>query len=180
MVAINGMEWIRMSPMEERSLLKRFLFPKMTGAYMARVLCVALAAFLFFYYLLVPVRLRGKSMEPTLRDGSLHFILAGSYLISGPEPGDIVGIKLAGRRVVLLKRIVAEGGETVSFRDGALFVDGKPRPEDYLKTGCDWNYPDRKIGTGNYFVVGDNRSVPMEHHDFGEVPARRIMGKLLW
>jgi len=166
--------------MRSRTLLKEFLFPRLTGSLLLRMVLVAAASFLFFYFLLVPVRLRGRSMEPTLMDGSLHFILAASYLFSGPEPGDIVGIKLAGRRVVLLKRVVAEGGETVSFREGVLFVVGKPRPENYLKMECDWNYPDRKIGTGNFFVVGDNRSVPMEYHDFGEVPAKRIMGKLLW
>ena len=168
------------SVMNASAVWKNFLFPRLTPRLLLRMAAVATASSLLFYFVLVPVRLKGRSMEPTLRDGSLHFIFAGSYVFSDPRPGDVVGIRLAGRRVILLKRVVAAGGETVSFRDGVLFVDGKPRAEKYPVTECDWNYPERKIGPGDFFVVGDNRSVPIEHHDFGEVPAKRIMGKLLW
>ncbi len=166
--------------MNFRKVMKDFLFPRLTRRLFLRMAVVAVASLLLFYFVLVPVRLRGKSMEPTLENGSLHFILTCSYLFSEPEAGDVVGIRLAGRRVLLLKRIVAVGGETVSFRDGSLFVDGSLREEPYLRSECDWNYGERKIGAGNYFVVGDNRAVPMENHDFGEVPGKRIAGRLIW
>lgn len=169
-----------MRHMDIRGALRAFFFPRPDRRLLLRMLAVALASLLFFYFVVVPVRLRGRSMEPTLRDGSLHFLFAASYLFSEPRNGDIVGIKLAGRRVVLLKRVVAVEGETVSFENGVLMVGGTRRPEPYVKGECDWNYPGRVISSGNVFVVGDNRSVPMESHDFGEVPKKRIMGKLIW
>lgn len=166
--------------MDVRKALTAFFFPRPGRRLLLRMLAVTLASFAVFYFVVVPVRLKGGSMEPTLRDGSLHFMFAGSYLFSEPKPGDVVGIKLAGRRVVLLKRVVAVGGERVSFENGTLMVNGKPRREPYIKGECDWNYPARVVARGNVFVVGDNRSVPMESHDFGEVSKKRITGRLIW
>jgi signal peptidase I len=166
--------------MENNSLLRKFFFPRLTRSYLLRIAVVALLSYIVFSFVLVPVRLRGKSMEPTFRDGSLHFIFAQSYLFSGAGKGDVVGIKLAGRKVVLLKRIVAVEGEKIAFRKGVLMINGEPRNESYVKGDCDWDYSEKEIRKGNVFVVGDNRSVPAERHDFGEVSRKRILGRLIW
>jgi len=166
--------------MDGRKAVKEFFFPRLTRSSLLRMAAVAMGAFALFYFVLVPVRLRGKSMEPTLRDGSFHFIFAPAYAFSPPKAGDIVGIKLAGRKVLLLKRVVALEGDRVAFQNGSLIVNGSERPEPYLKGEYDWNYPEREVGQGSIFVVGDNRGAPMERHDFGVVPKKRIMGTLIW
>lgn len=166
--------------MEDESVLKKFFFPKMTKAFLARAVFVALSSCLFFSFVVIPMRLKGASMEPTLRDGSFHFIFAQAYLFSRPQKGDVVGIRLAGRRVLLLKRIVAVEGEKVAFMDGILFVDAVPVSEPYIVGKCDWNYDEKPVEEGKVFVVGDNRLVPMESHDFGEVSKSRIAGRLIW
>jgi signal peptidase I len=172
--------WDRISSMGTRGALKEFFFPRLTGWLLIRMLAVALAAYLFFSFIVIPIRLRGRSMEPAYSDGSLHFLFAQSYLFGEPEKSDVVGIRLSGRKIVLLKRIVARGPEKVSFRKGVLYVNGNPQDEPYLKTPCDWEYDEKEIRKGDVFVVGDNRSVPIEMHDFGEVSEKRIMGKLIW
>ena len=160
--------------------LREFLFPSPRPEFFLRVILVALCAYLFFGHVLTPFVSRGMSMEPTYHDGSFNFIWKGKYWLSGPERQDVVTVRLAGERVVYLKRVVAFPGETVEFKDGVLFVNGKPQQEPYVKGPCSWNLPPRKVEPGQVYLVGDNRSMPMEQHDFGQTSERRIVGAPLW
>ncbi len=78
--------------------------------------------------------------------------------------------------MVYLKRVVAFPGETVEFKDGVLFVNGQPLQEPYVNGPCNWNLPPREVEPGQVYLVGDNRSMPMEQHDFGQTSERRIVG----
>jgi len=119
-------------------------------------------------------------MEPTYRDGGFTFCLAPRYLFSEPSRGDVVAVRLAGRRIMYLKRIVALAGETVAFDRGRLVVDGMLMPEPYVIYWGEWNLPPRLVKNGHVYVVGDNRSIPMESHVFGQTPIERIVGTPLW
>jgi signal peptidase I len=166
--------------MAEKTRLQKFLFPDLTRTFLLRAAAVALGAYLFFGFALQPLVLRGRSMEPTYRDGSVTFCWAGSYLFHGPRQGDVVAVRLAGRRVVLLKRVVALAGQTVAFVGGVLYVDGTPADEPYLQTPCAWDLERRTVEPGCVYVVGDNRDMPIEQHDFGQTPVTRILGKPIW
>ncbi len=119
-------------------------------------------------------------MWPTYSDGSMNFCFTLSYLFREPGRNDVVTIRLAGKRVMLLKRIVALEHDTVAFHDGRLFVNQKAVAEPYVSGPCDWNLPPRRVKTGHVYVVGDNRGVPMEMHHFGQTPVYRIAGVPLW
>jgi signal peptidase I len=164
--------------MNER--LRQFLFPSITPAFLIRVVFVAVCAYIFFGFVCTPFVIRGRSMVPTYRDGAFDFLWKPRFLFSGPERGDVVAISLAGDNVVYLKRVVALGGDTVSFKEGVLYVDGKAVDEPYVRGPCHWNLPPRKVEPGRVYVVGDNRSMPMEQHDFGQVSVRRIVGSPVW
>ena len=166
--------------MGEKGWLHRFLLPDFDRRFLLRAAAVALGAYLLFGFCLLPLVVRGRSMEPTYRDGSFTFCWAFSYLFHGPRRGDVVAVRLAGRRVVLLKRVVALEGEEVSFAGGVLFVDGAPAQEPYLRIPCDWNLEPRRVRPGHIYLVGDNRAVPMEQHDFGQTPVSRVLGRPLW
>ena len=81
---------------------------------------------------------------------------------------------------MLLKRIVALEGERIAFRDGKLFVNEQIKEEPYIEYPYNWNLPPREVEKGNVYLVGDNRNVPMERHDFGQTSIRRIIGAPLW
>ena len=115
-------------------------------------------------------------MEPTYRDGSINFVSTLRYRFREPRRGDIVAIALAGRRVMLLKRVVGLPGERLAFRDGTLIVNGRPTPEPYLKNGYDWNMPEVEINSDEFFVVGDNRQMPFETHLSGRAKRHKIVG----
>lgn len=77
---------------------------------------------------------------------------------------------------MLLKRVVALAGETVEFRRGALLVNGKMIKEPYVQYPSDWNLGPREVKSGKIYVVGDNRSVPLHQHHFGQVSVKRVVG----
>jgi len=81
---------------------------------------------------------------------------------------------------MLLKRVVAVEGEEVEFRDGKLFVDGKQMDEPYVRNSCGWNLSPRRVEKGHVYVVGDNRSMALENHAFGQAVIHRIIGAALW
>ena len=119
-------------------------------------------------------------MEPTYRDGRVNFCWRLSYIASEPARYDVVLVRFAGKKVMLLKRVVALEGETVEFRDGKLFVDGTQIDEPYVRYACDWNLTPRQVRKGHVYVVGDNRSMPIKSHNFGQTSTMRVMGTPLW
>lgn len=160
--------------------LRRFLLPDMNRRFALRTALVALTTLLVFTQVLIPLRIEGRSMEPTYRDTGFTLCWRWRYLLSSPQRGDVVAIRFAGPRVTLLKRIVGLPGETVAFRNGVLLINGNPINEPYMRTFSDWNLPPRAVAPGKVYVVGDNRGVPMEQHHFGQVEQERIVGGVLW
>ncbi len=160
--------------------VRAFFFPKLTLHFFIRAGSVALFAYLFFSFVLTPFMIRGKSMENTYHDGGFNFVFKERYLFSAPKRGDVVLVRMAGDEVMLLKRVVALSGEEVSFKNGVLFINGKALSEPYVKGPCDWNLPPRRVDKGNVYLIGDNRNMPMQYHDFGQVSVRSIVGGPLW
>ena len=90
--------------------------------------------------------------------------------------GDIVIIKY-DKGVYLLKRIVALPGDTVAFRNGKLVVNGEVIDESYVVYPCVWDMPPKTVAEDEFYVVGDNRSMPLHLHMQGAVKAYRIIGQ---
>ncbi len=119
-------------------------------------------------------------MEPTYHDGSINFTWRLHYLLNEPERYDIVTVRFAGKKVMLLKRVVALAGETVEFKNGKLLVNGKKIEEPYVRYPCNWDLEPRLVEEGNVYLVGDNRNMPLKQHTFGQTSIKRIMGVPLW
>ena len=119
-------------------------------------------------------------MEPTYHDGGFNFCSKLSYLFSKPRRFHVVAVRLAGDRVMLLKRVIALEDERVEFREGVLFVDSERVSEPYLRYPCHWNLTPRQVEKGCVYVVGDNRNMPMENHVFGQVEVKRVVGRVVW
>jgi signal peptidase I len=163
-----------------RNALITLALGKSPARTMKRTAATAVLCIIVFRFLLIPARLHGTSMEPAYRNNSFNFINTLAYIRKEPVRGDVVGIRLAGRRVMLLKRIIGLPGENLEFRGGQLFINGEPFPEPYLKTESDWDMPGAEIGPDEYFAAGDNRSMPIENHELGRVRRERITGKAVF
>ena len=160
--------------------IRQFFFPSITPKFLIRVSLVALLAYLFFGYLCIPFSVQGISMEPTYHNGGVNFCWRLRYLFSEPKRQEVVTVRFAGSKVMLLKRVIAFEGEKVEFRNGTLFVDGKEIEEPYVRYPCHWNLSPRQVEKDCVYVVGDNRSMPIESHHFGQASKKRILGMPLW
>jgi signal peptidase I len=162
------------------SAIKKFFFPKITSRYLLRVAVVGITAFIIFKYVCIPFRIQGESMAPTYVTGSFNFCLAPRYIFSKPALSDVVLVQMAGQKIMLLKRVVATEGQSIEFREGTIFIDGKKVNEPYVSGKSDWNLSPTTVKPGHVYVVGDNRSMPAEGHTFGQTPVNRIVGAPLW
>ncbi len=151
--------------------------PKRT---LARLAVITLLVLVFFNYITPPVRVDGTSMEPAFRDNALHIGNSIRYKYRDPQPGDVVIIRMAGRKLTHLKRILAVPGNSIEFRDGTLLVNGRIRNESYLVHTGNWNMQEMILSEDEYFVAGDNRDMPMEMHTMGAVDKSRIIGGILF
>jgi signal peptidase I len=159
---------------------KTFFLPEVNRAFIFRLLTVALSAAILFGFVLIPFRIQGHSMAPTYQDGGFNFCNRLRFVFSGPQPHDVVAIRLAGQRIMLLKRVVALEGDVVEFRAGRLFVNSRPVEEPYVHDPFAWDLPPRTVARGQVYVVGDNRRVPMHVHQFGQTSIDRVIGGPLW
>ena len=160
--------------------IRRFFFPRITLPFLIRISIFGLLAYLLFSYLFLPLWIKGNSMEPTYPSRGINLCWRLRYLFSKPKRHDVVVIRFAGDKVTLLKRVVAVEGEEIEFRDGRLFVNGRLIEEPYVRYPSQWNLSPRKVDKDCVYVVGDNRSMPIENHYFGQVSMERIMGGPLW
>jgi signal peptidase I len=145
----------------------------------ALVVALVIKTFLFqaFY---IP----SESMEPTLRPGDRVLVNKLSYDLHGIHRGDIVVFKRppaeAGDPTIkdLIKRVIGLPGETIEARDGQVYINGQPLKESYLPPGAvTTNLPLQKVGPGQYFVMGDNRTNSKDSRYIGTIPGSLIVGR---
>ena len=155
------------------------VFGRKPKATLVRILVLIVTSFVVFRFILLPIRVEGISMLPTYQDRSWNFVNRLAYRWHEPQRGDVVSIRLAGPHLMYMKRIIGLPDETVTFVNGRVLINGKVLDEPYEKSRCDWNCPPVTLGPNEYFVVGDNRTMPPEFHQHGETLRSRIIGKLL-
>jgi signal peptidase I len=145
----------------------------------ALIVALVIKTFLFqaFY---IP----SESMEPALRPGDRVLVNKLSYDFHSIHRGDIVVFKRppseAGDPTIkdLIKRVIGLPGETIEARGGQVYINGQPVKEPYLPPGTlTNNLPLQKIGPGQYFVMGDNRTNSKDSRYIGTIPGSLIVGR---
>ncbi len=138
--------------------------------------------FTFFFKLSTVV---GESMENTLYNGDRLVITA----INGElEYGDVVVVSQPnGYGKVLIKRVIAVGGQTVYFdaSTGKTVVDNVPLEEPYIKEEMNFTYSMQNryvVPEGYLFVMGDNRNNSSDSRDtyIGLIDERYVVGTVLY
>ena len=150
--------------------------PRLT---LVRAIILGVLTVAIFKTCILSVRVQGGSMLPTYKNNRVNFLNRLAYRKHGPQRGDVVGIRFAGPSVMLLKRVVGLPGERIGFHAGSVTVNGRAIAEPYVQFPSDWERDPVLLGPDEYFVVGDNRSMPMEDHTFGIARRERILGKAM-
>lgn len=146
----------------------------------------AIALFLFIYLLVMqPHKIKGSSMVPNFQDGEYLLTDKISYDFGTPKRGDVIVFNApVAQGEEYIKRIIGLPGETVSVRDGKVYVNGQILDEKYLPAGLQTSgnlfLQDGQTVTvpaSQYFVMGDNRPNSSDSRAWGFVTSREITGK---
>lgn len=140
-----------------------------------KYLLVVVGVFLVVMFVVTFQQVMGPSMEPTFYEGDVLLLDKLSYRFFKPSRNDIVVIEEDSKNMI--KRIIGLPGETISYKDNILYIDG----ESYKETTIDVETADFgpiTLGSDEYFVMGDNRINSMDSRDFGPVEKKHIVGRV--
>jgi signal peptidase I len=132
---------------------------------------------LFFYQ---PVRVEGTSMLPVLEDQDRLFINKFAYHFEEIHRGDVVVFLYPHDHTKsYIKRVIALPGDDLKIDRGTVFVNGVALKESYVpfRYEDDRSQPEMVIPKGEYFMMGDHRSISSDSRDFGPVARPLIYGK---
>jgi signal peptidase I len=146
--------------------------------------------------LLRTFRIISSSMEPTLRCAggvgctAAHDdrIITLRYLGISPKRGDVVVVEApplaalrCGSSGRFIKRVVGLPGETWAERSGYVYIDGRRLGESYVPASerDARTIAPARIPSGNFLLLGDNRSSSCDSRAWGTVRKKALLGKVV-
>jgi len=163
-------------------------------------LVAVVVAILINSYVLQAFQVKGESMLPTLENADSTFALK---LQTGYNYGDIVIIdsRIGEKRSLLepvmehpliaritgieheymwVKRVIGLPGDTLEFRDGGVFRNGKKLEEPYIKEPMRSEFSSVTVPEDHVFVMGDNRNYSTDSRRIGSIPLSNVIGKVIF
>jgi signal peptidase I len=128
-------------------------------------------------------------MQPTLYTNNYIFLSKQAYLLSEPKTGDIIVFNSDlpvdesnphGGNKLLIKRVIALQGDSITIAEGNVYVNGILMEEPYIYGDETVGYIDNLVvPVGEVFVMGDNRRVSIDSRSdrVGCVPVTDIVGR---
>jgi signal peptidase I len=143
------------------------------------VVAVAVSVFIILF-LYQPVRVEGTSMLPMLEDQDRLFINKFAYHFGEIHRGDVVVFLYPHDHTKsYIKRVIALPGDDLRIDHGMVWVNGHELSETYvpMKYEDDRSQPEMIVPDGDYFLMGDHRSISSDSRDFGPVSRELIYGR---
>lgn len=186
---------LRYNEDDERTLLEDIL------GFIKVFVVSAIVILLFVNFVAHPVRVDGRSMYPTLKDGEFGFTNVGGVLLNGVKRGDIVVVTMEekGQKTHWVKRVIGMPGDTISCVNDIVFINGKVLDEtqyidpNYRQSCVDQfgyfnkvpnadntdvqDFEEMKLGDDEYYVMGDNRPYSKDSRYVGPVKKSQLFAK---
>ncbi len=162
----------------EQTSLKREIIEWIIVIAISALLALALDKFI-----IVNAKIPSASMEPTIMTGDRLIGNRLAYINDLPQRGDIVIFKYPdNEKEYFIKRVIGLPGETVTVRNGLVYIDDSDTPldeSDYVVTTPLGDFGPYKVPEGAYFMMGDNRNNSMDSRYWNHpyVYKDKILGK---
>jgi signal peptidase I len=132
-------------------------------------------------FVVQPFVIPSAAMKPTIAVNDRVLVNKFVYRFDTPKRGDVVILDdPAGQTPMLIKRVIAVGGETVDVRGGSVYVDGVKlvEPYTYGKPSEPGPYPlPAFVPPGDVWVMGDNRTNSQDSRWIGPQPVSDVHGQ---
>ncbi len=136
-------------------------------------------------FVMTPVRVRGVSMNNTLKDKDIMLLDKISYRFNEIKRFDIVVIRWSDEEII--KRVIGLPGDEIQYKDNKLYVNGRLVEENFKKIEAaeleEYNtltIGNKKVPKDCYFVLGDNRPRSADSRIIGFVKKKDIVGKAVF
>ena len=162
----------------EQTSLKREIIEWIIVIAISALLALALDKFI-----IVNAKIPSASMEPTIMTGDRLIGNRLAYINDLPQRGDIVIFKYPdNEKEYFIKRVIGLPGETVTVKNGLVYIDDSDTPldeSDYVVTTPLGDFGPYKVPEGAYFMMGDNRNNSMDSRYWNHpyVYKDKILGK---
>ncbi|MBQ6493958.1 MAG: signal peptidase I [Erysipelotrichaceae bacterium] len=130
-------------------------------------------------FVLIPCVVEGSSMYPNLEAGDFgySFILTKNL---GLKRFDVVVIKTSdSSSKLIVKRVIGLPNETVEYIDNCLYINGEYIEEPFLVDAYTSDFTE-KLGSDEYFCMGDNRAVSRDSRFYGPFESKMIRSSHLF
>ena len=160
-------------------------YSKKTMMAILEFIVVCLAIVFVFKGIIMPVKVDGSSMYPTLHDGDLAFMSRLDLNSKQIKRFDIVTIDCKQLDNVIIKRVIGLPGEKIVYKNDCLYVNGKYIKENYLNKSHIKDVKSRYnifffsvcFGENEIFVLGDNRVNSLDSRELGCFKIEDVLSK---
>lgn len=164
----------------EENRQKMRLYKENIRMYGGVILKAYLCAYLFTHVLFLPVYVEGRSMDPSIRDGTIGFSNIAARHMIGIQRFDIVLIQRPNEEV-WIKRVIALPNETIEIKNHILYIDGIAYAQPFLPSTCESeDFGPVKVEDDHVFVMGDHRQDSLDSRSVGSIPLSSIKSKDLY
>ncbi len=128
--------------------------------------------------MLPTLQLQDRVLVEKLRPRLQSSLPVGSVVVFRP-PAALVA---AGYdpAAALIKRVVAQPGDTIEVRDGTLWRNGQQAQPDWAAEAMDYSFGPITVPKGDLLVLGDNRNASLDSHLWGPLPQANVLGTAIW
>jgi signal peptidase I len=145
------------------------------------IVIAVVAVFIVRSFIAQPFLVSGSSMEPSFDNGNYLLVDELTYHFRDPERGEVVVFKYPNDPgSFFIKRVIGLPGETVKIKDDQveIYKDGGIQilPEPYILQKTDTADFEKTLGSGEYFVMGDNRNFSFDSRSWGPLPEKDLVG----
>lgn len=154
--------------------------------FMQTILLAASIFLVIYIFLFRPFQVSGESMFPTFKNKEYILTNIIGLKLEAPKRGDVIVFKApTDNEKDYIKRVIGIAGDTVSVKDGYVYLNGNKLDESaylkddvrtyggsFMKEGVPVAVPE-----GEYIVFGDNRPFSSDSREWGYLPKKNIIGR---